>query len=93
MAVREIAARFAYACDGCGASEDMPNEQRPKHWSDLHILRDAYDFQGCAVADGSVKLTLCLECGNAAATAVNKALDDRRAALRPAPSAAWEEGE
>ena len=81
MAVREIAAVFRFACDGCGATDDMSSKSRPKYWSDLHILREAYDYQGYAVADGSVKLTLCLECGNAAATAVNEALDARRAAL------------
>lgn len=79
MAVQEIAATFRYACDGCGATETMPRKDRPRYWSDFHILRDAYDFQGCAVADGSVRLTLCVECGNAAATAVNKALDERYA--------------
>jgi hypothetical protein len=79
MAVREIAASFRFACDGCGDTEEMPSKSRPKYWSDLHILRDAYDYQGCAVADGSVKLTLCLACGNAATTALNKALDERRA--------------
>jgi hypothetical protein len=78
MAVREIAASFRFACDGCGATEEMASKSRPKYWSDLHILRDAYDFQGCAVADGSVRLTLCLDCGATAVEAVNKALDARK---------------
>jgi hypothetical protein len=79
MAVREIPGSFRFVCDGCGAEEEMLSKSRPKYWSDLHILRDAYDYQGCAVADGSVKLLLCLECGNAAAGALNKTLEDRKA--------------
>lgn len=81
MAVREIAAKFEMVCDGCGAVQASVSKSRPAHWSDFHILRDAYDFQGAAVADGSVKLLLCLECGGLAAKAVNAAIDERRAAL------------
>jgi hypothetical protein len=80
MAVREIAASWHWVCDGCGANTVTPSRARPKYWNDLQILRDAYDYQGCVVADGSVKLTLCLACGVAAATAINEALDGRRAA-------------
>lgn len=78
MAVREIPAAFEMVCDGCGAVETKANKSRPAYWSDFHILRDAYDFQGCAVADGSVKLLLCLKCGEAAAKALNTTLDERR---------------
>lgn len=81
MAVTEVATRWTYKCDGCGTTEDRESKSRPKHWSDLHILCDAYDFQGAAVADGSVKLLLCLGCGEAAVKAINKSIDDRRAAL------------
>lgn len=88
MSIIEVAAKFRFACDGCGKTEEGPTRSRPKYWSDLHILRDAYDFQGCAVADGSVKLLLCLDCGEAAATVLNAALDARRA---PAADAIEEE--
>lgn len=83
MAVREVAPVFRFLCNGCGAVEDMPSKSRPKYWSDFHILRDAYDYQGCAVADGSVRLQLCLECSNDAATALNQALDKRKALSTP----------
>ncbi len=80
MAVREVTAKFEHVCDSCKAVETMPSKSRPKYWSDLHILRDAYDWQGAAVADGSVKLLLCLECGEAATKALNAALDEKREA-------------
>lgn len=83
MAVSEVTATWRFTCDGCKAVEVLPTKSRPKYWSDFHILRDAYDYQGCAVADGSVKLLLCPECGNAAAGALNKALDERKAAVSP----------
>lgn len=80
MAVREIPGAFDHICDGCKSTERTNSKSRPKYWSDFHILRDAYDYQGCAAADGSVKLLLCIECGNLAATAVNRAIDERLAA-------------
>lgn len=79
MALREIAPSFEAICDCCKAVETMNSRGRPKYWSDFHILRDAYDYQGCAVADGSVKLLLCLKCGEAATKAVNAAFDQIRA--------------
>jgi hypothetical protein len=90
MAVREIAASYEAVCDCCKAVEIMASKGRPKYWCDLHILRDAYDFQGCAVADGSVKLLLCLKCGEAATKAMNAVFDDVRAR---AASDTGEEGE
>lgn len=83
MAVTEIQATWRFTCDGCKATEESKTKSRPRYWSDLHILRDAYDYQGCAVADGSVKLLLCADCALAATTAVNKAIDERRAATPP----------
>lgn len=79
MAIREVAAQFEHVCDSCKVVETSATRSRPKYWSDFHILRDAYDFQGAAVADGSVKLLLCLACSDAAAKAVNAAIDERRA--------------
>lgn len=80
MAVREIAATFEAVCDCCKETEAMPRMGRPKYWCDLHILRDAYDFQGAAVADGSVKLLLCLSCGEKITKAMNAVFDQVRAA-------------
>lgn len=82
MAVREIPAAFEMRCDCCGKIETSASKGRPAHWSDFHILRDAYDFQGAAVADGSVKLLLCLECSEPITKAVNAAVDDLRAKAR-----------
>lgn len=78
MAIREIAASFEHICDGCQTVKTSLSKSRPKYWCDFHILRDAYDFQGCAVADASVKRTLCGDCSTAAAEAVNKAIEERR---------------
>lgn len=74
MAVREIAASFEFVCDGCKAVETKATNSRPAYWSDFHILRDAYDFQGNACADGSVKLLLCMDCSEATTKAVNAVL-------------------
>lgn len=84
MAIREIAASFEVVCDCCRETETMTSKHRPKYWSDFNILRDAYDFQGHAVADGSVKLLLCLKCSDAVAKAVNNTVDDLRAAIAKA---------
>lgn len=81
MAVTEIYATWRATCDCCKATEEMASRGRPKYWIDLHILRDAYDFQGCAVADGSVKLLLCKACADSAQKALNASFDERRAAL------------
>lgn len=81
MAVREISASFEAVCDCCRTVEPMKSNGRPAHWINLNILRDAYDFQGAAVADGSVKLLLCVPCSDAAVKAVNLAFDERRATL------------
>jgi hypothetical protein len=81
MAIREQPVAWIFTCDGCGATETQPSKTRPKYWSDLHILRDAYDYQGAAVGDGAVKLTICLGCGEAATKAINAALDQRKSAV------------
>ena len=80
MAVREIPASYESTCDGCGAKYASASKSRPPHWSNLIIERDAYDFQGCAVADGTIRRLLCDVCANAAAKAINEAIA-RRAAL------------
>lgn len=81
MALTEVQATWRAACDCCKAIVEMASKRRPAHWIELHILRDAYDFQGAAVADGSVKLLLCVPCSKAAVDAMNESFDERRAAL------------
>lgn len=82
MSVRKIEASYEHVCDGCRAMERTASTSRPKYWADMHILQDAYDHQGCAVADGSVKRLLCADCTSAVAAAANAAISDRRTALR-----------
>jgi hypothetical protein len=79
MAVTEVYATWRATCDCCKATEEMVSKGRPKHWIDLHILRDAYDFHDCAVADGSVKLLLCTTCADSALKAMNTSFDKARA--------------
>lgn len=84
MSVRKIEASFEHICDGCGAVERTASTSRPKYWADLHILQDAYDYQGCAVADGSVKRLLCSACRSVVVDAANAAIEQRRAQTPPA---------
>lgn len=82
MAVTDLPARKLFKCDCCGATtEESASTSRPSHWCNLHVLRDAYDFQGCAVADASVKLLLCTPCTTATVAAVNAVVDEVRAAI------------
>lgn len=83
MAVREIAASFEHECDGCKVIVSRSSASRPPHWTGLHILADAYDYQGTAVAETSVKRTLCAECSQIVHEAVNEAIAELRAALSP----------
>lgn len=84
MATRKIEASYEHICDGCGAMERTTSTGRPKYWADLHILQDAYDYQGCAVADGSVKRLLCSACKSAVSDAANAAIEQRCAPTPPA---------
>lgn len=74
MAVCEIPTQFIAECDGCRTTVAMTSKGRPAHWADLIIAQDAYDYQGAAVADGTVRRLLCRECTNKAAAAINAAL-------------------
>jgi hypothetical protein len=77
MAVREIPKSFEYTCDICGMEHLQENasghytDSRPPHWSRLTLARDAYDYQGCAGADATVKLLLCEKCSERAVAAIN----------------------
>jgi len=84
MAVNEIPRQFEYECDVCGAKHLQQNagghytDSRPPHWARLEFRMDAYDFQGAAVADGSVRRLLCDGCSIEARQAVNKWADEKR---------------
>lgn len=84
MAVREIPRSFEHTCDACKAVEVSTSKDRPRYWSGLVIEQDAYDYQGCAVADGTVRRLLCGDCTKIVTDAVNKATS-ARAALEAKP--------
>lgn len=74
MPVREISTSYEYVCDGCSNTISQPTKNRPKYWTTLSIGRDAYDYSGAAVADGSIHRILCGNCSTAVYTAMNAAL-------------------
>lgn len=74
MGTKAIPQFFLHTCDGCGAEVKNAEVQRPKYWADLIIHQDAYDYQGCAVADGSVRRLLCGDCKKKVADAINTAI-------------------
>lgn len=76
MAVREIAARRIFVCDGC--SVERESASRPAYWTGLKIEADAYDYQGCAVADASSSRVLCSDCTKAVHGAMNAAIAKAR---------------
>ena len=76
MAIREIAATKEWCCDLCKLTEIMPS--RPSYWANLHIQQDAYDYQGAAVADGSIKRLLCSKCREAVVAAINAVKPERK---------------
>lgn len=77
MAIRHIPEIVVFICDGCSAEQKADGEyqRRPKYWSTLRVERDAYDYQGCAVADGSIERMLCRECSTKLENAINQALN------------------
>jgi hypothetical protein len=81
MGIREVPKSYVYTCDGCRKEHTQENasghylNSRPKYWSTLKVGRDAYDYQGCAVADGSIERLLCDSCSEKVMKAINKALE------------------
>lgn len=71
MAIKEIPQSFQCVCDGCGKEENLKTRSRPRYWIELKVLADAYDYQGCAVADASVHRILCEKCGEAFTNVIN----------------------
>lgn len=75
MPVTEIPKAYKYVCDGCGAEEKRELFSRPKTWAELIVARDALDYQGAAVADGTVRRMLCEKCSDKVIAAINSALE------------------
>lgn len=83
MAVREIPASYEYVCDGCKKAVTSPKKiGRPTYWATLVVEQDAYDYQGCAVADGTVRRLLCRDCTETASMAINEAIAARAAIVQ-----------
>lgn len=80
MGLKFIPHAYENECDGCGKKETSSSQSRPKYWSGLALYRDAYDFQGQAVADGSITRLLCGECTRQVAEAINQVIERRRTA-------------
>jgi len=87
MSVRHIPESFEHTCDGCGWSEVTRNESRPKYWTTLIIQREAYDYQGNAVADGTIRRTLCKECSSVVSEAINASIRTQTEKAKSADSA------
>lgn len=79
MSVREIPVSYEFTCDGCGATEQQASKSRPNYWCDLTVAQDAYDYSGAAVADGTIKRSLCSDCRADVVKAINDAMASRRA--------------
>ncbi len=71
MGSRIIPQRYAFICDKCEKQEESSVQRRPSYWTELHWIKDALDYQGNAVADGSIKLLLCDKCSTIVMKALN----------------------
>jgi transcription elongation factor Elf1 len=69
MTIKNIPAKVIHICDGCQA--EVESKDRPKYWTKVHHYRDAYDFQGNAVAGDNIELMLCAACTEKFTTAIN----------------------
>lgn len=73
MAVEKIPEQVRFKCDACGNIESVAPHSRPRHWAKLILQRDCYDWQGIAVADGTVTRDLCGGCHECMEKAINEA--------------------
>lgn len=77
MSIIEIPRQFKYVCDTCGKIHVQENanghysDSRPPHWGRLIIRQDAHDYQGQAVADGTIERLLCSDCHPSVIDAIN----------------------
>ena len=74
MGVKEIPREFLHTCDGCGVEHRKGSDSRPAHWGTLKLEQYAYDYQGAAVADGTVSMLLCSKCSDTAWEAARAAI-------------------
>lgn len=73
MTTTTIPERTFITCDCCKRKCGNETGQARRSMSGgLIVQRDALDFQGCAVADGSVKRDLCDSCLHAVSEAINE---------------------
>lgn len=56
----------------CGKTEVQDKRARPDFWADLTLARDAYDYQGYPVADGTVSILLCGTCADGVVRYINE---------------------
>lgn len=81
MGMREIPAAYEFTCDSCKTTASQNSNSRPAYWCELVIAQEAYDYQGCAVADGTIRRLLCNDCRLAVIEGVNASIEQRRAFL------------
>lgn len=74
--VREIPKTVEVTCDACGVviKEDDRKVLRNQNGR-IIIKRDAIDWYGCAVADGSLSFDLCDKCLDQIVSAIGVELD------------------
>lgn len=72
MSIKTIPQKYEYKCDSCGAIEPTRSKSPPKYWGKLTLEQDAYDYQGVAIADGTVTIDLCRECKETIVSKINE---------------------
>lgn len=92
MAIQTIPQKYKFVCAGCKKEHESESISRPSYWTELHIKRDAYDFQGFAVADASVHRLLCGDCSKFIYQCMNDATEARAALSKAEGSAALSQG-
>lgn len=82
MGVRKIEAkaRYEFTCGVCKTTAVEDSQSRPSTWGRLILERDAFDYQGNAVADGTIQRLLCPTCLDGCAKAINDWAEQARAA-------------
>lgn len=75
MTKKQIPAQTITTCDCCGVECKGSNYV---HEGKLTLTRAALDFQGCPVADATIRLDLCDRCNSAIGDAVSKCAESIR---------------